>query len=113
MAHGGRREGAGRRKGTPNKASLARQEQVEATGYTPLDYMLQVMRDKKASQSRRDQMARAAAPYVHPKLAAMPLAGNGDSPMDVDLTRLTDEQLTTLESIFGPLCEFEDHEAQA
>ena len=33
----------------------------------PLDYMLRVMRDTTASATRRDEMARAAAPYLHAK----------------------------------------------
>ena len=30
--------------------------------------MLRVMRDPKADKSRRDEMAKAAAPYLHPRL---------------------------------------------
>lgn len=37
---------------------------------TPLDYMLTVMRDESADPMRRDRMAQAAAPYVHPKAGA-------------------------------------------
>ena len=40
-------------------------------GLQPLDYMLQVMRDPTASETRRDMMAKAAAPYRHPQLAAV------------------------------------------
>jgi hypothetical protein len=36
----------------------------------PLDYMLTVMRDPKADGKRRDAMAIAAAPYLHPKLSS-------------------------------------------
>ena len=32
--------------------------------------MLRIMRDPKASNTRRDEMARTAAPYLHPKMAA-------------------------------------------
>jgi hypothetical protein len=39
-------------------------------GLQPLDYMLAVMRDPTASEARRDMMAKAAAPYRHPQLAA-------------------------------------------
>jgi hypothetical protein len=35
----------------------------------PLDHMLAVMRDPAADQKRRDAMAMAAAPYLHPKLS--------------------------------------------
>jgi hypothetical protein len=31
--------------------------------------MLRIMRDPKASNTRRDEMARTAAPYLHPKMA--------------------------------------------
>jgi hypothetical protein len=69
MASG--RKTGGRTKGTPNKATAARQEEIAQSGVTPLEYMLSVMRDEQAPADRRDDMAKAAAPYVHPKLAAM------------------------------------------
>jgi len=37
----------------------------------PLDYMLRVMRDPATEPHRRDAMAKAAAPYVHPQLQAV------------------------------------------
>jgi len=37
----------------------------------PLDYMLSVMRDAGADTRRRDAMAMAAAPYLHPKVTAV------------------------------------------
>jgi hypothetical protein len=39
-----------------------------ATGESPLSYMLRVMRDPTVEDPRRDEMARAAAPYVHAKI---------------------------------------------
>jgi len=36
---------------------------------SPLDYMLAVMNDDDADDSRRDRMAIAAAPFVHAKPA--------------------------------------------
>ena len=45
MARGGKREGAGRKPGVPNKATQAQREAVAASGLTPLEYMLQLMRD--------------------------------------------------------------------
>jgi hypothetical protein len=48
-------------------------EAAKAGGDLPLDYMLRVMRDPNASARRRDEMARAAAPYLHSRLMpAMP-----------------------------------------
>lgn len=81
MAHGGKREGAGRKAGSPNKASIARQEEVAAGGKTPLEYMLEVMRDEAATSARRDEMAKAAAPYVHPKLASTEHTGKDGGPI--------------------------------
>jgi hypothetical protein len=39
-------------------------------GETPLDYMVRVMNDKLEDNRRRDDMAKAAAPYVHAKFLA-------------------------------------------
>jgi hypothetical protein len=68
----GRKKGTpktgGRRKATPDRKTI---EQIEASGLTPLDHMLAVIRDPKAKPERRDEMAKAAAPYVHPPLGAI------------------------------------------
>lgn len=40
---------------------------VRCDGMTPLEYMLSVMNDPDADPDRRDRMAQAAAPYMHPK----------------------------------------------
>jgi len=37
----------------------------------PLDYMIRVVRDPTTEPDRRDAMAKAAAPYIHPALAAV------------------------------------------
>lgn len=111
-SQGGKRLGAGRKKGVPNKATIARQERVAAGGETPLDYMLRVMRNPKASDARRDEMAKAAAPYVHPKLASMQHTGRNGGPIQtVDLTKLSLDDLDKLESIFGPLAGSSDDAA--
>lgn len=69
MARGGKRPGAGRKAGAPNKATAERQRAVEESGLTPLDYMLGIMRDEAKPDDMRFEAAKAAAPYVHPKLA--------------------------------------------
>jgi hypothetical protein len=73
MARG--RKTGGRTKGTPNKATAAKAEEIAASGLTPLDYMLTVMRNPRTDTARRDDMAKAAAPYVHPRLAAIATGG--------------------------------------
>lgn len=60
----------GRKKGSPNKRTTQFQHRVASEGITPLEYMLQVLRDASAEYSRRDDMAKAAAPYIHSKMPA-------------------------------------------
>jgi hypothetical protein len=61
----------GRRKGSRNKRTRTLLEAAQNGGEMPLDYLLRVMRDPKASTRRRDEMAKAAAPYLHSKLASI------------------------------------------
>ena len=73
---GGKREGAGRKAGIRNKKTAAVLEAVEASGITPLEYMLQVMRDPSNETSMRLDAAKSAAPYVHAKLSSIEVNGN-------------------------------------
>lgn len=59
------------RKGSPNKATASKEAYYAKHGILPLDYMLKVLRDDAQPDARRDDMAKAAAPYVHPKLATV------------------------------------------
>jgi hypothetical protein len=70
---GGKRQGAGRKKGVPNKRTAALQEKVEASGLTPLEYLLDRMRDVDADPRDRMTAAISAAPYVHAKLSSIDL----------------------------------------
>ena len=67
---------SGRRRGTPNRRTLERRAAEDAElkalqNDLPLDYMLKVMRNPATDPHRRDVMARAAAPYLHPQLQAV------------------------------------------
>jgi hypothetical protein len=66
--HGGKRKGAGRKLGGSNKKRAEIIETAQKGGEMPLDYMLRVMRDKTAEHSRRDEMAKSAAPFLHSKM---------------------------------------------
>jgi hypothetical protein len=70
----------GRPKGSRNKRTRILIEAAQAGGELPLDYMLRVMRDPKAPARRRDEMAKAAAPYLHSKLASIEHSGSQDEP---------------------------------
>jgi hypothetical protein len=69
MARGGARQGAGRKKGVATRMNEAARAQVAAEGITPLAYLLGLLRDDKQTQEVRTDAAKAAAPYVHAKLA--------------------------------------------
>jgi len=81
---GGKRPGAGRKVGAPNKATAARQKAVTESGLTPLDYMLSIMRDKQMTTESRFEAAKAAAPYVHPKLANVEHSGPNGGPIQTE-----------------------------
>jgi hypothetical protein len=82
----------GRKKGVRNKATAAKVAEVAASGLTPLDYMLGILRGQHpegaepaqviAWEALRFEAAKAAAPYVHPKLANIEHTGKGGGPME-------------------------------
>src|SRR3990167_2995559 len=107
MARGGTRPGAGRKKNTPNKATQKRQEEIAKSGATPLEIMIEnmrfahengaavlakIMRGEDGSdvdalkellrfRQMAQECAKDAAPYVHPRLAAVEHTGKGGSPL--------------------------------
>jgi hypothetical protein len=93
----GERRG-GRRKGGRNKKTREQVERAEASGVVPLDYMLAIMRDETAPLDLRCDMAKAAAPFVHPRLTATKISGDPDAPL-FDLTTLTDNELVFLRRV--------------
>lgn len=91
---GGARPGSGCKKGSTHKATKKRAEiallALDA-GVTPLEYMLEIMRApvpddadtaaKAILAGLRFEAAKAAAPYVHPRLAAVEHTGKDGSPL--------------------------------
>ena len=82
MARGGPRQGAGRRSGSPNRITAEYREAVAKSGLLPLDYMLSVLRDENATEESRRWAASQAAPYLHPKLAAIEHTGKDGGPIE-------------------------------
>lgn len=77
----GNPKGVGRPVGTANRRTREIAERSFSDGISPLEYMLSVMRDENADGPRRDDMAKAAAPYMHPRLATMEHKGEGGGPI--------------------------------
>ena len=73
---GGARPGAGRPKGTRNKASTRQIRELREKGMTPLDYLTSIYTDPKADEKLRIDAAKAAAPYVHAKLSNVEMNSN-------------------------------------
>ncbi len=68
---GGARQGAGRPAGSINRRSVEILAAV-ADGMSPIEYMLNIMRNEAADADSRAWAAEKAAPYFHPKPAPMP-----------------------------------------
>lgn len=92
---GGRRVGAGRKPGSATKRTREIADRAAEDGITPLEYMLQIMRgdsdheDPKIMAQRelmRFEAAKAAAPYVHPKLASVEHTGKDGGAIDHSLS---------------------------
>jgi hypothetical protein len=102
-ARGGKRSGAGRKAGAATKKTRVIADKAAAEGVTPLEVMLKTMvalmakadeiaklppdPDGKPAANPLDLMieaagvAKDAAPYMHPRLAAMELSGKNGQPL--------------------------------
>ena len=130
--HGGKREGAGRQKGKPNKITIERQEQVIREKREPLDRMLQAMQifeslveyyqpgtteqpnpnhdEAKylANVQRMADTAAKAAPYVHHRLATTVHSEPNDGAIPIEainnaVANMSDEDLNALGRLLEPL----------
>jgi hypothetical protein len=72
----GERRG-GRQKGTKNRRTAEIEAAVAATGLTPKEYMLKIMRDDTLELDQRFAAAKAVAPYCHSQLASVHHDGEG------------------------------------
>ncbi|MDB5607800.1 MAG: hypothetical protein JWP25_4700 [Bradyrhizobium sp.] len=68
---------------------VARAE-AAASGITPLEYMLGVLRDSSKDSEARMDAAKAAAPYVHARLAAIEHSGGVSLSHEDALSELDD-----------------------
>lgn len=85
MTHGGHRAGSGRKLGATTKKTREIAERAAEEGITPLEYMLELLRkpipedmdaaEKVAFTAMKFEAAKAAAPYIHPRLAAIEMKG--------------------------------------
>jgi hypothetical protein len=75
----GERRG-GRKRGTPNKRTAFARKVADMVAQgdeeTPLEFLLAAMRSEDIPLEQRLEAAKAAAPYVHPRLSAIEHGGS-------------------------------------
>lgn len=81
----------GRPKGARNRKTVEQAEAVKASGLTPLDYLLSILRDTQKGEDVRIDAAKAAAPYVHPRLANIDAHITGQISIGAALDALDDD----------------------
>ena len=84
---GGARPGAGRRPGGRNRKTREIADKAALEGITPLEVMLHAMRAHYDAGKLDDAatVAKDAAPYMHPRLAAIEQTGKDGGPLAVAL----------------------------
>lgn len=100
---GGKRVGAGRKPGSKTKKTSEMAMKAAIEGVSPLEYMLNVMRQpipenadalvKMQMVSQRFEAAKAAAPYVHPRLQTHEVTGKGGGPIEISAPWLSGRSL--------------------
>ena len=89
MARGGARPGAGRKAGAITKRTRQIAAKAAAEGISPLEYILGVMRNEENALPVRLDAAKSAAPYIHPRLAAIEHTGPDGGPIEHVTTTMT------------------------
>lgn len=87
MPSGGVRRGSGRKPGAATKMNQKARAEAAKGGITPLEYMLRVLRNEKELPTVRMDAAKAAAPYLHAKLASVEHKGEGGGPLVLEIVR--------------------------
>jgi hypothetical protein len=91
---GGKRPGAGRKAGSATVKNREIADRLMADGgVSPLEFMLAIMRRESMHEDPKIQIAqetlafeaaKAAAPYVHPKLASVEVTGDPEKPVRME-----------------------------
>lgn len=80
----------------PTRAAIRKaiKRTAEIVGDTPLDFMLMVMRCEDNDIATRLEAAKAAAPFVHRKLATLEVTGEGGGPLVVKIVKFADASVS-------------------
>jgi hypothetical protein len=91
---GGARKNAGRKAGAATRKTREIADRAALQGITPLEVMLEAMNSfrDKGDIEKAAGFAKDAAPYIHPRLAAVELTGKDGGPVVISASPL-DERL--------------------
>jgi hypothetical protein len=81
---------AGRRAGTPNRASSDFREKVLRSGLSPVDFLCQTFRDPEQPMHLRVDAAKSIIPYIYPKLSNVDVNSRDGQPLVVQILRFAD-----------------------
>src|SRR5262249_10312858 len=85
MGRGGKREGAGRKKGVPNRSTEDAREILDRLHCDPIEGMARIALDEKKPIELRARIDSDLAQYRHPRLKAVELTGAGGESLLVGL----------------------------
>jgi hypothetical protein len=93
--HGGKRPGAGRKKGSATEKTREVADRLAAEEVTPLQVMMEVMLKHRAAgrDDKAAAIAKDAAPYMHPRLSYVK---SDVSHADAELERALEDELAQL-----------------
>jgi hypothetical protein len=108
---GGRRRGAGRPLGSKNRRTAEIARAAAESGITPIEVMLGTMRELWAlgtPEAKREasEIAKDAAPYIHPRLASIDQTISEDRPFAVLFETCSNAQ--EWKATYGPQVALED-----
>lgn len=89
---GGRRPNSGRKKGSLTVRTREIVAGAAAAGITPLEFLLQVLRDETKPFEDRFKAAVQAAPYIHPRLSQV----DGTVRVRRDVSDMSDAELAAI-----------------
>ena len=90
MAHGGKREGAGRKAGTPGKKTLDIAIKLNELGCDPIEGMarIAIQAMEEGDMTLAGNMYKELAQYVAPKRKAIEVTGSGGEQLKVRIERV-------------------------
>ncbi|MVS99254.1 hypothetical protein [Devosia marina] len=100
MSRGGARPGAGRPVGSVNRRTAEVIAEAMGAGKTPLEFLLETMRDEELDHKDRAWAAEKAAPFMHPRPAPMERTVSLDLP-DTSTVEGIDKALDAIIAAMG------------